>query len=90
MAVQVKLCDVCHRREAFYSRRHSGVKLCKSCFTKSIEEKTRATVAKYNMFQFDDRIAVAVSGGKDSVSLLHVLAKIERKHPKASLVSDNS
>jgi uncharacterized protein (TIGR00269 family) len=39
------------------------------------------------MFKFDDRIAVAVSGGKDSVSLLHVLAKIEREYPKASLVA---
>jgi uncharacterized protein (TIGR00269 family) len=39
------------------------------------------------MFRFDDRVAVAVSGGKDSVSLLHVLAKLEGKYPKASLVA---
>jgi uncharacterized protein (TIGR00269 family) len=47
----------------------------------------RATIAKYGMFKFDDKIAVAVSGGKDSISLLHVLAKMERFHPKASLVA---
>jgi uncharacterized protein (TIGR00269 family) len=39
------------------------------------------------MFSFDDRIAVAVSGGKDSTSLLHILAKTERAHPKSSLVA---
>jgi uncharacterized protein (TIGR00269 family) len=39
------------------------------------------------MFSFDDRIAVAVSGGKDSTSLLHILAKMERLRPKASLVA---
>jgi len=39
------------------------------------------------MFKFDDKIAVAVSGGKDSISLLHILAKIERKHPKARLTA---
>lgn len=39
------------------------------------------------MLNFDDKIAVAVSGGKDSVSLLHVLAKMEKKQSKASLVA---
>jgi len=37
------------------------------------------------MFEFDDRIAVAVSGGKDSINLLHILFKIEKDYPKASL-----
>ena len=81
------VCSVCKRREAFFFRSYSGMSLCRRCFTKSIEEKTRATIAKYQMFKFDDKIAVAVSGGKDSVSLLHVLAKIERRHPKAQLVA---
>lgn len=39
------------------------------------------------MLRFDDRIAVAVSGGKDSISLLHVLAKIEHRHSQAKLVA---
>jgi len=39
------------------------------------------------MLDFDDKIAVAVSGGKDSLSLLHILTKIERNYPKASLVA---
>lgn len=87
MGKNVPVCDVCKRREAFFLRQYSGVRLCRKCFTESIEDKTRATVAKYNMFNFSDRIAVAVSGGKDSVSLLHVLAKMERRYPKAELVA---
>lgn len=81
------LCSACKRNGAFFFRPYSGERLCKRCFTDSIEAKVRGTIAKYGMFDFDDRIAVAVSGGKDSISLLHILAKTEHAHPKSSLVA---
>jgi uncharacterized protein (TIGR00269 family) len=81
------LCSACSRREAFFFRPYSGERLCRKCFSESIEAKVRATITKYRMFRFDDRIAVAVSGGKDSLSLLHILVRMERRHPKASLVA---
>jgi len=81
------VCTVCKRRDSFFFRPYSGERLCKKCFAESIEAKVRASIAKYRMFNFDDRIAVAVSGGKDSISLLHILAKMERFYPKATLVA---
>ncbi|MEM2970211.1 MAG: TIGR00269 family protein [Candidatus Bathyarchaeia archaeon] len=78
-------CSICRQNEAFYFREYSGEKLCKICFLDSIEGKVRTTISKHKMFEIDDQIAIAVSGGKDSVSLLHILLKIEADFPKTTL-----
>jgi len=80
-------CTVCKHREAFFFRPYSGEKLCRRCFARSIENKVRSTVAEYDMLKHNDRIAVGVSGGKDSSSLLQILSKIEHDYPKSSLVA---
>ena len=38
-----------------------------------MEQKVFATIQQYAMLQRGDSVAVAVSGGKDSVALLHIL-----------------
>ncbi len=42
----------------------------------------RAAVDRYNMIEEGDRIAVGVSGGKDSLALLAGLAHLKRYYPK--------
>lgn len=42
----------------------------------------RAAVDKYNMIESGDKIAVCVSGGKDSVALLKCMAELRRFYPK--------
>lgn len=79
-------CSTCDDVAVFF-RRYSGEKLCGRCFVKSTEERVQKTVSKYNMFTPSDTIAVAVSGGKDSVSLLHILHKIEARFPKSKLLA---
>ena len=74
-----KKCSFCDK-SAVYFRKYSGEKLCKKCFCSSIVEKTRKTISKYNMLKYGDKIAIAVSGGKDSLSLLSVLKEICTPH----------
>lgn len=44
--------------------------------------KTRRAVEDYAMIDEGDKIAVGLSGGKDSLSLLYVLASLRRFYPK--------
>jgi len=80
-------CTACKRNAPFFHRVYSGEMLCKKCFAKSIEDKVRGSIVRYQMLNYNDRIAIAVSGGKDSISLLRILVGMERKFPKASLMA---
>lgn len=51
-------------------------KLCKQHFMNYFEKKVIRTILKFSLFSKKDRIAVAVSGGKDSTVCLYVLKKL--------------
>ena len=72
----------CHKceNEASYSRKYSGEDLCSDCFSISIMRKTAKTISKHRMIKNGDLVCVAVSGGKDSLALLHVLHKMSKTH----------
>ena len=50
--------------------------------TKRLLSFTRRAVDDYNMIEEGDKIAVGVSGGKDSLALLTALAGLRRFYPK--------
>ena len=75
------VCTLCGRNEAVFGRSYSGEHLCRRCFCRTIEDRVRKTISKYEMLGQKDNFMVAVSGGKDSVTLLHILAKIEKSFP---------
>lgn len=72
-------CDRCENQIA-YTRKYSGEKLCSKCFSNSILRKTAKTISKYKMIQNDELVAVAVSGGKDSLALLNIMNKMTANH----------
>lgn len=80
-------CSSCGERAPIYFRRYSGVKLCSGCFKEDFIKRVRRTISKYELLKYDDRIVVAVSGGKDSLVLLKVLYEIERDFPRSELLA---
>jgi tRNA 2-thiocytidine biosynthesis protein TtcA len=48
---------------------------------KKIKNSVGRAVADYRLIEEGDRIAVAVSGGKDSYTLMHVLEELRRRAP---------
>lgn len=75
MTEESMICSLCPER-AIVSQRYLGRHLCRDHFTEDFERRVRETIDKNNMIEKGERIAVAVSGGKDSTSLLFCLHKI--------------
>ena len=68
------VCTKCSGNPVYF-RRYSGERLCSECFSSSIIEKARKTIKKHKMLKYGEKIAVGVSGGKDSLALLDILIK---------------
>ena len=84
--MQAATCAYC-ASDAVYKREHEGVAYCSGCFRHAVEEKVRKTVIQNEMLDYNDHLAVAVSGGKDSLTLLAILVKLEGRFPRSRLTA---
>lgn len=64
-------CDFCEQKAI-----SKNPCLCKDHFNEFFLNTTQETIKKFNLFTKKSKICVAVSGGKDSLALLHVLKKL--------------
>jgi uncharacterized protein (TIGR00269 family) len=53
--------------------RQHKLALCETHFVAWVQEQTRRSIEKYGLFEGNDRVLVAVSGGKDSLALWQIL-----------------
>ena len=42
----------------------------------------RKAIEEYNMIDENDKIAICLSGGKDSITMLHAFNSLQRFYPK--------
>lgn len=71
-------CDKC-RAKAVIHQRYSGMNLCPAHFKDDVHRKIRESIRETGIFAHKARVAVALSGGKDSSVLLFALKDIFSK-----------
>jgi len=70
-------CRRCRAPEIVIELRRHNAAFCKDCFLHHCREQVRRTIDDFEMFRPDDRVLVAVSGGKDSLGLWDILLDLE-------------
>lgn len=68
-------CKTCGQKATVNMRQHK-LALCSQHYLEWIPEQTARFIKKYWMFGPDERVLVAVSGGKDSLSLWDILQRL--------------
>jgi uncharacterized protein (TIGR00269 family) len=68
-------CRRCSAQAVIDIRRHNAA-FCRDCFNHHCVEQVRRAVHDYDMLQPNDRVLVAVSGGKDSLAVWDLLCQL--------------
>ena len=68
-------CRKCENKASIHMRQHK-LALCREHYLQWVPEQTERFIIKYQMFTRGEKILVAVSGGKDSLSLWDILVRL--------------
>jgi uncharacterized protein (TIGR00269 family) len=71
----MKRCDKCGKKAVTFIR-YSGMHLCKMHLNDFFERRVKKELRRQSNFKKGEVLAIAVSGGKDSVVAMHILKKI--------------
>lgn len=76
----MKICTKCGATPIIIKRKASGQMLCKECFIESITDKVLKGIRKNKLIEKGDKVAVALSGGKDSVMVLDIFNSLYKRN----------
>lgn len=68
-------CTFCEK-EAVLRLRHANLRLCPEHLVARVEKEAEKAIREFHMFTPEEKILVAVSGGKDSLGLWQILTKL--------------
>jgi uncharacterized protein (TIGR00269 family) len=68
-------CTFCEK-EAVLRLRHANLRLCTEHLVARVEKEAEKAIREFRMFTPEEKILVAVSGGKDSLGLWQILTKL--------------
>jgi uncharacterized protein (TIGR00269 family) len=68
-------CKRCRQPVVIEVRRHNAA-FCRDCFFHYVRQQVTRAIAKHHMLAPEDRVLVAVSGGKDSLALWDLLLEL--------------
>ncbi|MGZ7134390.1 MAG: TIGR00269 family protein [Methanobacterium sp.] len=76
----MKICTKCGAVPVIIRRKASGEMLCQECFIESVTEKVLKGIRKNRLIEKGDKVAVALSGGKDSVMVLDIINSLYQRN----------
>ncbi len=82
----VKICSKC-KKPAVTFIRYNGTHLCKDHFIQYFEKRVKKDIKKQGKINKKTKIAVAVSGGKDSAVALYITHKIFSIRPDVEIIA---
>lgn len=72
-------CKICSQIKEGVLLEHYNLKVCNDCFPDFFRKRLDETIKKFKMFTLSDSILIALSGGKDSMSLTKALKDLGYK-----------
>jgi len=82
----MRKCDKCPE-ESIIHIQYSGANLCKKHFAEYVERRVQKEIRLQGKLPARAKLAIAVSGGKDSMSMLHILNRVFASHRDVELIA---
>ncbi len=72
-------CFICKQQKKVNLLKDFGAEVCDECLEIFLKKRVLSTIRSHHMIAEGDRVALGVSGGKDSITLLNILFDLKKR-----------